>query len=185
MKTRKIFAAVLALALAMGLSTTAFAASPSTHTTVPSTETIGVNGSYSRTGTASDVYSVKIEWGEMSFTYKTTGDKTWDPETHTYNVADDDGWEAVGNEVKVTNHSNVPVNVAFAFTKDEIPYKGEYTGAMSIPNQELKAGVENKPTEADSVTSMLTLTGTLNRTVNTSTKLGAITVSLSAVEAQP
>lgn len=102
--------------------------SPSTHTTVPSTETIGVNGSYSGTGTASDVYSVKIEWGEMSFTYKTTGDKTWDPETHTYNVADDDGWEAVGNEVKVTNHSNVPVNVAFAFTKDEIPYKGEYTG---------------------------------------------------------
>lgn len=56
---------------------------------------------------------------------------------------------------------------------------------MSIQIRKLKAGVENKPTEADSVTSMLTLTGTLNRTVNTSTKLGAITVSLSAVEAQP
>ena len=44
MKTKKVFAAILALALAMGFGTTAFA-KENTHTT-PGTETIGVEGSY-------------------------------------------------------------------------------------------------------------------------------------------
>ena len=184
MKTRKIFAAVLALALAMGLSTTAFAASPSTHTTVPSTETIGVNGSYSGTGTASDVYSVKIEWGEMSFTYKTTGDKTWDPETHTYNVADDDGWEAVGNEVKVTNHSNVDVKATFTYA----PESGNtLTGAFTYDNGKtadstgavsLAAGVEGQVSAADYVTAALKLSGTPSSTMTDFTKVGTITVKI-------
>lgn len=185
MKTRKVFAAFLALMLLMGLSTVAYAAgSDSTHTAMGS-ETIGVEGSYSGSDTAATVYSVKIEWGEMTFTYETTGDKTWNPETHTYNFTDGDGWKATGNDVTVTNHSNAPVNVAFSFTKNTTPYKGEYTGSMSVTKRQLAAGVENKPDEADSVTSTLTLTGGLNRTVSSSTKLGEITVSLTEVTAEP
>mgnify|MGYP004552169563 CR=1 FL=1 len=102
----------------------------------------------------------------MTFTYETTGDKTWVPETHTYNFTDGDGWKATGNDVTVTNHSNAPVNVAFSSTKDTTTYKGEYTGSMSVTERQLAAGVENKPDEADSVTSTLTLTGGLNRTVS-------------------
>ena len=184
MKTKKLLATVLALTLAMGLSATAFAAD-NTHTSMPGSETIGVNGSYSGDGNVADVYSVKIEWGEMTFTYKTTGDKTWNPETHTYNVAEGDGWEAVGNDVKVTNHSNVPVNVAFSFAKDTSTYKGEYTGKMSVVSKELAAGVENKPDEAANVTSNLTLEGTLNLVEKTQSKLGEITVALSAVTVEP
>ena len=192
MKTKKFFSVVLALALVLGLSTTAFAEDRiSTHTEMPANKDIPVTGSYS--GTAADVYSVKIEWGEMSFTYKTNGNKTWDPATHTYDVAENDGWNAVGNEVKVTNHSNVPVNVAFSFTKDTSSYKGDYTGELSVNDRplsenetkQLAAGVENKPNEADSVTCVLNLKGKLNYVEKNVTDLGKITVSLSAVTAQP
>lgn len=182
MKAKKVLAAVLALVLAMGLSATAFAAE-STKEDVPGSETITVTGSYEGTGTLTDKYSVKIEWGAMQFTYKTTGDRTWNPETHTYSVTDTDGWEATGNTVTVTNHSNLPVNVAFAFTKADV--NGTYTGKMSTAEQELAAGVENKPDEADSVESTLTLDGTLNALQTSSTQLGEITVSLSQVEEQP
>lgn len=183
MNAKKFAAAVLALVMALSLTTVAFAGT-NTHTSMPGSDTIGVTGAYSGAGTK-DVYSVKVEWGEMSFTYKTTGEKTWNPVTHTYDVAEGDGWEATGNKVKVTNHSNRPVNVAFSFTKDATTYKGEYNGAMSVTSEQLAAGVENKPDEAASVTSTLTLSGTLNAVETTSTKLGEITVSLSAVTQEP
>lgn len=184
MNAKRFAAAVLALVMALSLTTVAFAGS-NTHTTMPGSETIGVSGAYSGTGTFEGVYSVKIEWGEMSFTYQTTGDKTWDPETHTYGLTEGDGWVINGNEVTVTNHSNRPVDVKFSFTKDTTTYKGEYTGKMSVESKQLDAGVENKPDEADSVTSALTLEGTLNAVETTSTKLGDITVSLSAVTQEP
>lgn len=183
MNAKRFAAAVLALVMALSLTTVAFAGS-NTHTTMPGSETIGVTGAYSGDGTK-DVYSVKVEWGEMSFTYKTTGEKTWDPMTHTYDITEGDAWVSSGNEVKVTNHSNRPVNVAFSFAKDTTTYKGEYTGAMSVQSKQLAAGVENKPNEAESVTSALTLSGTLNAVETTSTKLGEITVSLSAVTQEP
>lgn len=184
MKTKSIFAFVLALVLAMSLSVTAFAAAGN-ETIKLGNKTIGVNGSYGGDSTAEDTYSVDVEWGAMTFTYTTTGEKTWDPETHTYSPNDTDKWVAEGDTVTVTNHSNVAVNVAFAFAKDESTYKGEYTGSMTVAEKQLAAGVENKPHEADKVESKLELTGTLNRVVDTSTQLGTITVTVSAVTVEP
>lgn len=178
---KKLIALVMVMALTLGLSTAVFAeAGNNTHTAMDN-ETIGVNGQYS--GAEDDtVYSVKIEWGEMKFTYQTTGEKTWDPATHTYNVSDEDKWVASGNEVKVTNHSNAAVNVAFSFAKNTETYKGEYTGKMSVDAQLLASGVENKPEEAANVTSALTLEGTLNHVERELVKLGEITVALTAAE---
>lgn len=185
MNAKRFAAAVLALVMALSLTAVAFAeAGSNTHTSMSGSDTIGVTGAYIGDGTK-DVYSVKVEWGEMSFAYKTTGVKTWDPMTHKYDFTEGDAWVSSGNEVKVTNHSNRPVDVAFSFTKDTTTYKGEYTGAMSVQSKQLAAGVENKPAEADSVTSILTLSGTLNAVETTSTKLGEITVFLSAVTQEP
>ena len=191
MKIKKIAAVVLSLALVTALSTTAFAGS-STHTEVGTNdEVIPVTGAYSGTGTILDVYSVDIEWGEMAFTYNTTGDKQWNPETHKYNFTEGDGWTVntpdTGDKITVTNHSNLPVDVAFSFTKDSNSYKGEYTGTVNVieGNTRLEAGVENHPTDAKFVKGQLVLDGTLNVVETTSTTLGTVTVALSAVSTEP
>lgn len=187
MKAKRFAAAVLALVMALSLTTMAFATEPTTKEetlTNPGNKEIAVEGLYEGSGIAANVYSVKIEWGAMLFTYKTSGNKTWDPESHTYDVDQSaDHWEAVGNTVTVTNHSNVPVNVAFSFTK--AAGMGAYQGTMDVTEKKLAAGVENEPENADKVTSKLTLGGTLNRTVTTKSTLGTITVALSAVTVEP
>lgn len=187
MKTKKLAAVVLTLALVMGISTTAFADDNKNTLRNPGSQTIGVQGSYSGTGTAADTYSVQISWGEMNFTYSTKGDKTWDPETHKYNVDAQDAWVYNdSNNVDVVNHSNVPVDVAFSFAVDtEEGYKGEYTGEMKPAQETLAAGIENKPDLAAKVTSYLELSGTLNMVEKTATKLGDITVTISSVNAEP
>ncbi len=188
MKAKRFAAVVLALVMALSLTTMAFATEPTaggnvTTEEVPGSKTIDVMGSYHGTGTAADVYSVKIEWGAMLFTYETSGNKKWNPEEHTYNVDADDKWVAEGNTVTVTNHSNVPVDVAFSFT--EAAGMGAYQGTMDVTEKKLAAGVENEPENADKVTSTLTLGGPLNRTVTEKSTLGTITVTLSVVTVEP
>ena len=185
MKTKRILAAVLGLALAVGMSTTAFAAGGSKvlkDGDIPGdlTPAIDVVGAYSGDGEVADVYNVKIVWGEMTFTYKTTGDKTWDAEDHTYNVNEGDEWVAEGNTVTVYNHSNVPVDVEFAFTPDDSTFKGKYTGELDVTKKTLAAGIEGKPSDADtdSVVSTLTLKGQLNVVEKAQKKLGEVTVTL-------
>lgn len=190
MKTKKVLAVVLALVMALALSVTAFAAAGENKGTKPeNTPTkIDVTGAYSGEGTPADVYSVDISWGSMEFTYKTTGDKIWDPTTHKYNVDESDGWvvEDGADVVTVVNHSNAAVKVDFSFEKDNESYKGPYTGSMTNPTTTLDPAVENTDLEtAPSTTSKLQLTGKLNAVQTESTKLGQITVSLSAVTVQP
>lgn len=180
MKTKSIFAFVLALALAMSLSVTAFAAAGN-ETIDVGDKTIGVDGSYSGDTDVTAVYSVDVKWGEMVCTYKTSGDKTWNPVDHTYSVDEGDGWVYSGNDVVVTNHSNVPVNVAFSFAKDEAADRGTYQGKMSVENEQLAAGLENHPEKAATVTSLLTFTGKLNVVETKQGSLGTITVTVSAV----
>lgn len=184
MKTKSIFAFVLALVLAMSLSVTAFAAAGN-ETIKLGDKSFDVVGSYSGDTAVKAVYSVDVKWGEMVCTYKTSGDKTWNPENHTYSVDEVDGWEYKGNDVVVTNHSNVPVNVAFSFAKDAAADRGTYQGKMSVENEQLAAGLENHPEKAATVTSLLTFTGKLNVVETTQDKLGTITVTVSAVTVEP
>ncbi len=189
MKTKKILATVLAVVLAMGLSTAAFAEKGSApKLTVPNEQVIGVEGSYVGEGKAETVYSVDVAWGSMTFTYHTTGDKTWNPDTHEYNFTEGDGWkfDENSNKVTVTNHSNAPVIVNFDFVKNT-DYKGEYVGEMSVKEHKLAAGVENKYDEADSIDSFLTFpSGKLNLVETAEgTKLGEIHVKLSTEIVEP
>ncbi len=184
MKTKSIFAFVLALVLAMSLSVTAFAAAGNEKIKLGD-KSFDVEGSYSGDTAVTAVYSVDVKWGEMVCTYKTSGDKTWNPVDHTYSVDEGDGWDYKGNDVVVTNHSNVPVNVAFSFAKDDAADRGTYQGKMSVENEQLAAGLENHPEMAATVTSLLTFTGKLNVVETTQDKLGTITVTVSAVTVEP
>ena len=212
MNMKKLSAAVLALAMAMSLCVTAFATepqSPSTIESVTGNNSLAINVKGSVTGNAADenVYSVKIEWGAMTFTFKTADGAKWDPESHTYKTsgtgdaaygswsfaAAKDSDSLAGNEVKVTNHSNKPVNVAMEFKKNT-DVTGDFNGTLTYTNNDgsvttpendsikLDAGVENLPDDADFFKAALTMSGRLSATYanNSVPNLGTITVTVTA-----
>lgn len=178
---KRFFTTTLASAIMMAAATTAFAASGST--TTDTGANISVNAKYSDTVTTPDVISAQVEWGAMEFTYVTGGSKKWNAQEHEYQ--DDNtsaSWSAVGNTVTITNHSNVDVKAGFAYTPIE-NYK--LTGTFSYDKTadetgkiELSKGVEGQKDKADHVTATLTLGGTLESSVTTSTQVGTITVTI-------
>ena len=75
-------------------------------------------------GNPTQVISVDITWGELSFTYS---DGTWNPDTHTYDGA---GWnvdEEGGNSIKVENTGNADVNVTYDYKAVENGITGSFT----------------------------------------------------------
>lgn len=184
MKTKKILATVLALVMAVGMSVTAFADDTTIGgDTLTNPNPIEVNGKYGDAAPAT-VYSVKIEWGAMQFTYSTGNSAKWNPETHTYDVTTESvGWTNVGNEVTVTNHSNAVVGVAFAFAPiANASDLGTYTGKITVENDktQLAAAVEGSSLDsADSVKAALTFDGNLKADTTDFTKLGELTITLS------
>lgn len=141
------------------------------------TENADVKAKYVEGSESETIYSVDVEWGAMEFTYTAASQGTWDPETHTYYDIAEAEWSAEGNTVKVTNHSNAPVDAAFSYTK-ETGFES-VTGTFSVDSETLDAGVENEYDKADSVTCALTLSGDLADTAADFTKVGTITVTLS------
>ena len=212
MNMKKLSAAVLALAMAMSLCVTVFAAepqSPSTIESVTGNNSLAINVKGSVMGNAADenVYSVKIEWGAMTFTFKTADGAKWDPVTHTYKTSGTDdaaygSWSfdaaqddnsLAGNQVKVTNHSNKPVNVAMVFKKNT-DVTGDFNGTLAYTDKQgsvttpkngsikLDEGVENQPDDADFFKAALTMSGRLSATYanNSVPNLGTITVTVTA-----
>ena len=179
---KKLFATILAVAMLASVSVTAFAAE--TNHGTQDTE-ITVNGSYVSGAAGSSVISVDIEWGDMEFTYSVGGTKIWDAQTHQYTVTDaTGGWSENGNNVKVTNHSNVDVKATFTYA----PESGNtLTGAFNYDNSKtadstgavsLAAGVVGQVSAADYVTAALKLSGTPSSTMTDFTKVGTITVKI-------
>lgn len=170
---KKILSLILALALVMSLSVTAFAA------TNDGTEdtSIDVNALYSDGVSTPEVISVNVEWGAMSFTYSVNGTKQWDATKHEYTTNSNAAWTASGNTVTVTNHSNVAVKAELSFAADAA--YNTVTGSFDKAELLLDSGDGLTYANADKDTATLTLDGTLADTVKTSTKVGTITVSIS------
>lgn len=170
---KKILSLILALALVMSLSVTAFAA------TNDGTEntSIDVNALYSDGVSTPEVISVNVEWGAMSFTYSVNGTKQWDATKHEYTTNSNATWTATGNTVTVTNHSNIAVKAELAFTADTA--YNTVTGSFDKATLLLDSGDGLTYANADKDTATLTLAGTLADTVKTSTKVGTITVKIS------
>lgn len=198
---RKVFTIVLALILAMGLSTSSFAAtSPQTITSLEDgakTVDIDVTGTYVGSNSTREVYSVDVEWGAMSFTYSDGSSTIWNPKTHTYETLSNVGWTADGNTVTVTNHSSLPVDVEFSFVKNvDMDADSTYTGKFTEPNDEnteiktvqlARATAGTEQSNAPNKIAALKLDGTFSEAHKDemSTNLGKIVVKLSPVTVAP
>ena len=165
---KKIISLTLALMLILSMSTIAFAAEQS--------DSHDVTARYEKTENEEAIYNVDIAWGELTFTYSEHTEKTWNPDTHTYDTETSGGWDKTEASVTVTNHSNVEVTVAMALT----PVEG--TGvevSLTGGNGTLAAGVEGDVAGAAAVTGKLTVSGTPNDPVTAEgIKVGEITVTI-------
>ena len=163
---KKITTVVLALLLAMSLSTTAFAdddISPKEINTLPGDASFTVKGSYVAGGTQVDTYRVDVSWGGMEFTYN----------------------NANGNTVTVKNHSSKAVNVEFAFDKAEgLDTASTFTGSFDKEGTvKLESAVGTAFDNAPNTVATLTLDGTLSEQYENQTdiELGKVTVTISEV----
>lgn len=174
---KKFLSVMLVSALAMGMSVAAFAAEDKGNEPGDSQD-IEVTAKYT-TVSETTVYSVDIEWEDMTFTYAETGTKTWNPDDHSYTNSTTGGWDKTTADVTATNHSNAAVNVEMEYTASETDTG--ITGTLTTGSKtELAAGVEDKYSEAASVTATLTISGTPNSNVAaTGTAIGTITVKIS------
>lgn len=174
---KKLFVFILALSMVMSMGMTAFASE--------APETVGQNGSkeidvtakYTASTDTPNVYSVDIEWSSMTFTYTQKDTKNWNAADHSYDTVSEGEWDKTSATIKVTNHSNVSVNVDVKYTAVE---NTGVTGALTNATAVLAAGEEGNYNGADSVTTTLTVSGTPNTTVSSEgVKVGTVKVTIS------
>lgn len=169
---KKVISVTAAAVMASAMSISAFA-----ETVSPlEDKNISVMARYEDNVVDSAVYSVDVEWGVMEFVYTESGSNIWDAATHEYVFDSQAAWSAEGNTVKVTNHSNRTVNVAFDYAS--LADYSDVTGTMSVESAQLDAGEEGNYAGAANVTSELTLSGSVNSDVTDFTNVGTVTVKL-------
>ena len=175
---KKLIATALALTMTLSLSTTALAAGNVDGAGVGPQDPIDVIVKYNDDATEPTVYSVDLTWEDMTFTYNESGTRTWDPDTHTYTDTTSAGWDKISATVTATNHSNAQVTVKFDYTPQGAT---GVNASMSKDSFKLAAGVENKPNEAATDSSNLTIDSRTkpNATVSAAgTVIGTITVTI-------
>ena len=133
---------------------------------------IDISATYKEGSTAEDVISVDIAWGAMTFEYAEGAEGEWDPDTHAYVGAVESGWTASGNEITITNHSNVGIRAAFSYTAAVQTVSGTFSGNALT----LATAVGTARDAAPSGSVALTLGGSL--TAETAGKVGTVTISI-------
>lgn len=165
---KKALSLTLALALILSLAIPAFAADlGGSH---------DVTAKYQKSENEEAIYNVDIAWGELNFTYSEHTEKTWNPDTHTYDEDTNGGWDKTEAAITVTNHSNVSVTVAMALT----PVEGTgVAAALEGGSAVLEAGTEGDVAGAATVTGKLTISGKPNSSVTAEgIKVAEITVTI-------
>ncbi len=173
---KKMIAAILAVAMVLGVHSTSYAGQ---NLGQNESQSIDVTAKYSDDITTPDVYSVEIVWDNMTFSYSEAGTMDWNPETHTYTENVTAGWDKTSADVTVTNHSNVDVDVTFGYVPVE-----SYGVTTGLTNTDaavnLTAGVVGEADEAASVTATLSVSGTPSETVTEEgVVIGTITITIS------
>lgn len=106
---------------------------------------ITVKGAYDKS-TAGKVVSVGIAWGEMTFTYS-EGESTWHPDNHTTTTTTA-SWSAKGNDITITNHSNVGITASLGFAANNNGVRGKFYDAATDGSE--KSSVSLARAEEDS-----------------------------------
>lgn len=178
---KKVLALILAVALILALSVTAFAA---TITTNGGTDSAPVYATYVSGGEEKIVYSVDISWGDMTFTYTDASVGEWDGSSHSYTDETEATWAVStsgANEITVKNHSNTAIIAALTYTPGE-DYK-DVTGSFDSAKLSLATAVGTEVNAAPSATAALTLSGALDDSVSEKTQVGSVVVTITAAEA--
>lgn len=176
---KKLISAILVVLLIFSSNAVVFASSGSVTGLGEDQNDIDVNAVYSTSITTSDVVSVDISWGAMEFTYSVAGSKTWDPATHAYIENTSGSWSASGNDITVTNHSNVAVEAELSFTATAAGITGQFDESSGTANDNVLslASAENTAvTNAPSATATFNIIG---GKVDSTGKVGTITVLIS------
>ena len=171
---KKILSIILALAMALSMSVTAFAA---TNDGTSGTD-ITVNGTYTPGTAADEKISVDIVWEAMNFTYTAPSQGTWNPATHAYEGATEGGWSDNTPSITVKNHSNVAVNATLDFTADVAGVIGTFTEASGTANDnilELATAVDTEVSNAPTATANFGISGAA---IDADKTLGTITVTI-------
>lgn len=116
-----------------------------------------------------ETYSVAVAWGSLDFKY-TPNSPTWDKDGHKWNSSSG-AWTASSsgkNTISVKNNSNVAMTAEFKFAPQTIT--GVTGGSFSVQSLDMAI--------AGSGTVTFMPAGTLNGAYITSSKLGAITVTV-------
>ena len=122
---KKILALVLAVAMVMAMSTTAFAAGDAVFglgSLRESEHNIEVYAAVRDSSNPEDIICVDIKWDDMTFYYVVEGAQKWDPDTLTYVDIEENarGWDVDDEKIiEVYNRSNVEVTVYMDFYKNE------------------------------------------------------------------
>ncbi len=173
---KKALAILLTLAL-MCAGLTVFAGSATVSSPGGNT-TIDVQGKYQSGDEPATVYYVDVSWGSMEFTYNAATLGSWDPSTHSYVEGSQASWtyDINANVITVKNHSNAGITASFNFeAKGDFDVEGEFSDvSFTLETAEGKT-LENTPTG----TTALTISGELDSSVTTSTKIGTVTVTIS------
>ena len=172
---KKIISLILALAMVMSLSVTAFAAEGVTN---GGTDTSDVKGTYSSTATVT-VYSVDIAWEGLSFTYNGAFEGNWNPETHEYEDATAAGWAAGNGTITVTNHSNTAITATPSYTaKDGYESAGVSFSTNALNVATADNGIGGAAGTAVTGTITVTPTGSLPEGTKDAV-IGTITITIS------
>ena len=134
---KKILAALLALAMLVCMSIPTFAAGLRD-------ETIDLEAIFDDRGddVYNDVYSVNVEWADMTFTYSTEKKTfTWNEETLAWDETNvlAAGWDKLNSTITVTNRSSLGINVAAEATDGFV-----VTGAGNVESAIVEGG-DNAP----------------------------------------
>lgn len=150
-------------------------AGDTTTSQAPGSMDIGVKAKYENTTVTPTVYKVDVEWGAMEFTYTAAGVNVWNPDTHEYELAEDNKWMENGNTITIKNHSNAAVEAALTFQAAD---GYALTGSFDKSVMELPTAEGTKPEEAPSDTAEFMLAGTLDVSVGSYHTVGQITVTV-------